>query len=605
MAKQIMNGRAVMDSDERVSAGENKIPESIRQVRPKRELPASAKKRKPAFVVCDHAHFVGLGFWGSGAKPSAIRLSKQVTVDECEALFGSPQGQRQKFRYTACTDREMVAKIEAYWPGLHSKSEMPNNCLLSMEFIMGMIAEDKKIKVNWAAFGVEQNIKQRAGSAKGVIELSHDLEESGGLGLQSVGCASGSKMTGSESVEKSLASEISAERRSGEDSGGLTTAWSQKLASEVLDLLHLASVEWYASRQAVLRQSTENVKLEEKTRGEMHVMDSFVAGVEVQAVQLQELELAAVRKEKEHLNDVLVSHVNLQHGVESCERSTVLQGESAGCGGTDLEVRPVLAANSASAVTPSVADAQKLLSCRQKHEWLSVMAQDHKLAYERYAEDLERKKIAQKEEECKRDLHEAMHVMLGEQHGKLSKGQSGVAIFPHPLPYPVAHFDEEGFALKITHCVKCKAGFRFNDVILSSCRHAYHPWCAALHYKKSYHCAYQPCKGLASPEWTKSFGFREFDKHMMEKEVSEGCEEARVHTIHVRRELALTNCGSVGNSEDLDKFLADLIGENSIISICDLLCCLRESLLYHVRLQCILVCMRRQAFACNVRFTSV
>ena len=105
MAKQIMNGRAVMDSDERVSAGENKIPESIRQVRPKRELPASAKKRKPAFVVCDHAHFVGLGFWGSGAKPSAIRLSKQVTVDECEALFESPQGQRQKFRYTACTDK--------------------------------------------------------------------------------------------------------------------------------------------------------------------------------------------------------------------------------------------------------------------------------------------------------------------------------------------------------------------------------------------------------------------------------------------------------------------------------------------------------------------
>jgi N-acetylglutamate synthase-like GNAT family acetyltransferase len=31
-----------------------------------------------------------------------------------------------------------------------------------------------------------------------------------------------------------------------------------------------------------------------------------------------------------------------------------------------------------------------------------------------------------------------------------------------------------------------------------------------------------------SPKWYKSFGFKEFDKELLEKEVFEGCEEARL-----------------------------------------------------------------------------
>jgi hypothetical protein len=40
---------------------------------------------------------------------------------------------------------------------------MPSNGLLSLEFVMSIVAEIKNIRVNWATFGEQQNVKQRVG----------------------------------------------------------------------------------------------------------------------------------------------------------------------------------------------------------------------------------------------------------------------------------------------------------------------------------------------------------------------------------------------------------------------------------------------------------
>ena len=84
-------------------------------------------------------------------------MFKLVTVDDCTILFGNHHGNRKKFRYTNCKDRRIVGKIEKMWPLLISKTEMPTNNLLSLEFIMGIMAKKKDIKINWAAFGEDVN----------------------------------------------------------------------------------------------------------------------------------------------------------------------------------------------------------------------------------------------------------------------------------------------------------------------------------------------------------------------------------------------------------------------------------------------------------------
>jgi hypothetical protein len=45
-----------------------------------------------------------------------------------------------------------------------------------------------------------------------------------------------------------------------------------------------------------------------------------------------------------------------------------------------------------------------------------------------------------------------------------------------------------------------------------------------------------------SHEWYKSFGFRKFDKEMLEKIIFEGYEELHLHQFNIEKQLALANC---------------------------------------------------------------
>ncbi len=66
-------------------------------------------------------------------------------------------------------------------------------------------------------------------------------------------------------------------------------------------------------------------------------------------------------------------------------------------------------------------------------------------------------------------------------------------------------------------------------MIISVCRHMYHPWCVLMHFKQNNQCVDMHCKIMMSLDWCKSFGIINFDKEMVEKELFEGCEEACLH----------------------------------------------------------------------------
>jgi hypothetical protein len=116
---------------------------------------------------------------------------------------------------------------------------------------------------------------------------------------------------------------------------------------------------------------------------------------------------------------------------------------------------------------------------------------------------------------------------------------------PHPIAYPVRVTKDHSFAIKVTNCAKCGSDFPFKDIILFPCRHVFHPWCAIMHFSESNYYPYEACKAMATPEWCKSFGIREFDSAMIELKVKQGCEEVPLQIIKDRREVALSICPNV------------------------------------------------------------
>jgi hypothetical protein len=160
--------------------------------------------------------------------------------------------------------------------------------------------------------------------------------------------------------------------------------------------------------------------------------------------------------------------------------------------------------------------------------------------------------------EQQRDFQEALHAILDEKYHALDPGTRGVGLFPHPVPYPLLAGNDKGYALRISECTKYNSGFPLNDVVIASCRHSYHPWCATLHFRNSNTCAVWACTTVAALEWVKSFGFCEFDGDMAAKEIEDDCEDARKSNLQERKDHAIATCQSIGRSAEFLDFITML-----------------------------------------------
>jgi hypothetical protein len=54
---------------------------------------------------------------------------------------------------------------------------------------------------------------------------------------------------------------------------------------------------------------------------------------------------------------------------------------------------------------------------------------------------------------------------------------------PHPLCNHDAQVDKPNF-LKILPCVVFLCAFPHNDIVVFTCRHLYHPWCALIRFRQ-------------------------------------------------------------------------------------------------------------------------
>lgn len=144
------------------------------------------------------------------------------------------------------------------------------------------------------------------------------------------------------------------------------------------------------------------------------------------------------------------------------------------------------------------------------------------------------------------DFLEGQLASLTSQLNSLKRGQPGFALHPHPITSSISFpLDDHGY-IKIANCVVCDLSFPFSDILVCSCRHLYHPWCAITWFRTSWKCKEKSCESIVHPNWYKSFGFVEPHVALQEKAEELDCEVQRQQVISERTTIAKGKFPDIG-----------------------------------------------------------
>ena len=109
---------------------------------------------------------------------------------------------------------------------------------------------------------------------------------------------------------------------------------------------------------------------------------------------------------------------------------------------------------------------------------------------------------------------------------------------PEDPPLPSCDFGDDSKFFRITACSLCSFPFPHNDIVVSSCKHLYHPFCASVVFSRNSKCMAEGCQDFSHPEWHRSFGWREPDAKLSERESTLGLAEERRRIMKERIEQA-------------------------------------------------------------------
>ena len=111
---------------------------------------------------------------------------------------------------------------------------------------------------------------------------------------------------------------------------------------------------------------------------------------------------------------------------------------------------------------------------------------------------------------------------------QIRNGKNFGTLWPRPIVYGEekgAENLDDSLVLLISTCSLCQFPFPTNDIIVSSCRHLYHPFCASVVFGSGGICTTKGCKSESHPEWHRSFGWSEPSAGMVQKASMLGCME--------------------------------------------------------------------------------
>jgi hypothetical protein len=133
---------------------------------------------------------------------------------------------------------------------------------------------------------------------------------------------------------------------------------------------------------------------------------------------------------------------------------------------------------------------------------------------------------------------------LAAENFQLKRGNSNASFWPRPMVYsqdvstsPLGFIDDCR-SIAIGVCCLCLFPFPQNDIVVSSCRHLYHPFCASVVFANSCKCLAKGCGEVPHPEWYNSFGWGEADAEMRDRSSMLGIAEERSRILHARADHA-------------------------------------------------------------------
>jgi hypothetical protein len=147
----------------------------------------------------------------------------------------------------------------------------------------------------------------------------------------------------------------------------------------------------------------------------------------------------------------------------------------------------------------------------------------------------------------RRDSQELLFHMLEEQHLHMKDSKAPLSMHPHPMCYPDVHAKQAYSYMKLGDCALCCKKFAFNDIVVSHCRHVYHPFYFISHFKVSKLCADPCCSAKMPAAWLKSFGVTELDMDPEEEDAVSAGQATRAAYIAARTAAAVSSSPAIGN----------------------------------------------------------
>lgn len=140
---------------------------------------------------------------------------------------------------------------------------------------------------------------------------------------------------------------------------------------------------------------------------------------------------------------------------------------------------------------------------------------------------------------------------LNDEVQQLKFGGRPSGMQPWPLFYPsVSLKDCPTTYIAVTVCTLCAFPFPNHDIIVASCKHLYHPWCAMVVFGKgrSTSCVQRSCMGLVHPSWHQSFGWGIPAEELQQRAVQLNTDGESAHLQHQRDNYAKLNESDFGMS---------------------------------------------------------
>ena len=143
-----------------------------------------------------------------------------------------------------------------------------------------------------------------------------------------------------------------------------------------------------------------------------------------------------------------------------------------------------------------------------KAEAYHEMVRDAMVDYNVAVLELNQCTLQYKELEIRQMCLRTQFDALSSQVAHMRRGEVGVSLSPRPL---CSQFDfqkpSDFEAISMRPCALCMSGFPLNNIIVCTCGHLYHPWCAGIWFRVASTCADASCGTTVHLAWFSSFGF--------------------------------------------------------------------------------------------------